>query len=59
MTNSEELLQEIIEYESQHIEKVLNNLKIKEPMFYQYLGVLQEKANKYDELTKEAQDEEV
>lgn len=59
MANSEELLEELLKYEDQHIEKVLNNLKITEPMFYQYLGVLQEKSKKYDEIMKEVQDEEV
>ncbi|WP_285005139.1 hypothetical protein [Lactococcus formosensis] len=59
MANSEEIQEELLKYEGQHIEKVLNVLKITEPMFYQYLGVLQEKASKYDEIMAEAQDEEV
>lgn len=48
-----------IEQEEKETKLILDFLKLTKPGFYQYLEDLRYKANKYDELTKEAQNEEV
>ncbi|WP_307984085.1 hypothetical protein [uncultured Lactococcus sp.] len=49
----------LVEQEEEEVQLILDFLKLTKPSFYQYLGVLREKAHKYDALIKEAQDEEI
>ncbi len=55
----EYMKQLFIEQEEKETKLILDFLKLTKPGFYQYLEELRDKAKKYDELTKETQDEEV